>query len=172
MKKVLLAIFLISISCVNTKSEFHGLGELNIGTEFSSLPISKTFIKVMDDEFNINRFKLSDEIGYVSDLNVTTDKGKICEVKFSSNEETNIAELEKLFQNLKEEKVEKNKLIGVEENIEIKIYQTEDANIFVSVIQYKDKRFKNGQPYSKFSYIQKDAEKRNHNLTLKSIGKK
>ena len=125
----------------------------------------------MDDEFNSNRFKLSNEIGYVSDLNVTTAHGKISEVKFSSNEETNTAEVAKLFENLKEEKIEKDNLIGVDENIEIKMYHTEDKNIMVSVIQHKDKRFQNGQPYCEFSYFDQEAATKNHDFILKRIGK-
>lgn len=173
MKKALLSIaFLLGISCSDTKSEFKGLGELSIGTEFSSLPIAQSFTKVMDDEFFLNRFELSENIGSVSNLNVTTEKGKICEVKFSGNEATNTAELEKLFADLKEEKVDHNKLIGVEEGIIIKTYQTQDESIFVSVIEYQNKPLKNGQPYSEYSYIHKDAAARNHDLTLKSMGKK
>ncbi|MFN3968881.1 hypothetical protein [Flavobacterium sp.] len=171
-KALLLALGLLSISCVETKTEFKGLGDLSIGTEFSSLAIASSFTKVMDDEFFLNRFEVSEEIGAVSDLNVTTEKGKICEVKFSSNEATNTAELKEIFKALKEEKIDQNKLIGVEEGIVIKTYQTEDETIFVSVIEYQNKPLKNGQPYCEYSYIHKDAAARNHNLTLKSMGKK
>ncbi|MBF6640785.1 hypothetical protein IVB69_04790 [Flavobacterium sp. J49] len=171
-KTLLLALGLLSISCVETKNEFKGLGALSIGTEFSSLPMASSFTKVMDDEFNINRFELSKEIGSVSDLNVTTENGKISEVKFSSNEATNTAELEEMFKTLREEKIDQSKLIGVEEGIAIKTYQTEDKTIFVSVIQYPNRLLKNGQPYSEYSYIHKDAAARNHQLTLKSMGKK
>lgn len=162
MKKVLLAIFLVSISCGQNQADFHGLGGLNIGTNFTLLPISKDFRNVMEDEYYAQRFKLSEQIGSVSDLNITTDNGKISEVKFSSNEGTSIAELDRICKGLEEVKPDskmRNKLLS--ESFTSKGYITADEQIFLMVMQRRDQHTKNGLPIYEYSYISKDAFTKN-----------
>lgn len=157
-KQLLLAILVISVSCNKKATAFQGLGTLTIGTVFTSLPVSKTFTKVMDDEFNTKRFQLSNEIGLVSNLNVTIDHGKICEVTFYSNEETNITGLENVIKRLKEVEVDKKGLMNDDQtNTMISMYTSEDEEIIFFFIKHTDQLPKNGLPLYEVKYLQKDA---------------
>lgn len=173
MKKVLFLVTLLvlSLSCEKKTSDFKGVGELTIGQNFDSLPVSKSFRKVMDDEFFTNRFHLSDDIGMISNLNVSTINGKINQVKFSSTETTNMAEIEKITGSMVKEPMVDSKLekLVKNENIDLKMYKTADEKIFFSVLEYKDQKLKNGQPLYEFCYISKEAVLNNHKQIMKGI---
>jgi hypothetical protein len=116
--------------------------------------------------------KLSEEIGLVGDLNVSTDDDKISEVKFSNSESTNMSALEKVINNLEEAQLDKNVFNGkLNENLVVKMYNTKNENVYLSVLQDKNKRLKNGQPRYEFRYIHKEAAIKNYNLLMKRIGK-
>ena len=108
-------------------SEFRGFGGFDIDTDFASNHKPTEFRKIMPDEFYCTVYKLSDEIGKVSDLKDTTDKGKIIEVKFSSNENTNITEIQKQLKAL----IEKEKVFKTEIAV-FKTYATEKEDIFLA----------------------------------------
>jgi sporulation protein YlmC with PRC-barrel domain len=169
----LFAAFLVLISCENKPENFRGIGEFRIGENFSSSPVFRSFTKIMDDEFNARRYKLSDKIGYVSDLNITTDNGKISEVKFSNNEQTNVKELKKTFENLTEVKPDSiltafNKIFKVDE----KFYITKDSSILLSISSYQERSLGNGLQQIEYSYINRDASMKKMNETLKRLNVK
>jgi sporulation protein YlmC with PRC-barrel domain len=169
----LFAAFLVLISCENKPENFRGVGEFRIGENFISSPVFKSFTKIMDDEFNARRYKLSDKIGYVSDLNITTDNGKISEVKFSNNEQTNVKELKKTFENLTEVKPDSiltafNKIFKVDE----KFYITKDSSILLSISSYQERSLGNGLQQIEYSYINRDASMKKMNETLKRLNVK
>lgn len=172
-KSIILFIFIFALSCQENKTNFVGLGEIKIGENFASISNSDAFRKVSDGEFFTDRFHISDEIGFVSDINVTTFEDKICEVKFSNTEETNMAELKKVLESLEHKRMDQQltNLINIKD-YSVEIYTTKDENISFIVENHKDKNLKNGQPFYEFSYINKDAFMRNHEMTLKIIGKK
>jgi hypothetical protein len=173
MKKVLVLVILslLSLSCEKKATDFKGVGELTIGQNFDSLPASKSFRKVMNDEFFADRFKLSKALGLVGKLNVSTANGKINQVKFSNTEETNMAEVEKITAGLVEEKEVDSKLekLVKDQNIVLKMYKTPDEKIFFSVMQHKDQQLKNGQSVYEFCYFNEEAVQISHNLILKEI---
>jgi major membrane immunogen (membrane-anchored lipoprotein) len=167
----LFAAFLVLISCENKPENFRGVGEFRIGENFISSPVFKSFTKIMDDEFNARRYKLSDKIGYVSDLNITTEDGKITEVKFSSNEQTSVKELEKTFENLTEMKAPtKQKAFSKAYKMpDMKFYTTKDSSIFLSIISYQGRSLRNGRQQIEYSYISREATMKKINQTLKRL---
>src|SRR5690606_24045273 len=122
--------------------------------DFASLPISKNFTKVMENQFNTRRFHLSEKIGSVSDLNVMTENGKISEVSFNSNEETNISEVQRIYGNLI--RIETDSTLMNNLGLIMKFYHTPGEQILFSVTQYNDKPLKDNMPLFKYNY--KDAE--------------
>ena len=69
-KKFPLLLLLITLfSCnENDKTSFQGLGELKIGARFDSIPSFEQFEKVNENEFRIDKFEISKELGIVEDL--------------------------------------------------------------------------------------------------------
>src|SRR5574343_57912 len=95
MKKIYLLIVVLSFfSCQESKKEITGFGGFNIGSDLSTHEKFADFRNTMPDEYFCNSMQLSEAIGMVSNINITTEYGKITEVKFSTNEKTNIDEIQ------------------------------------------------------------------------------
>ena len=164
MKKLFLLPIILTLFSCESVTNFKGLGGFDIDTKFRSLKTNEPFTKTMEDNYNINSYKLSDEIGLVSDLNVTTKNDKIIEVRFLSNEKTNIAAIEKLCK----EVLHTNKKNKIENEWgTVKGYHTFDKNIFFADIEYKNKKLTNGQFQHEYKYSNKEAIKQNHELIMK-----
>lgn len=95
-KSTLLIFMLLSlISCKqSSKSSFHGFGELQIGARFDSIPSFKLFEKKSENEFELNKFEITEAIGYVENVVVVTEKGRIYEVSFSTGKFSNNSSIE------------------------------------------------------------------------------
>ena len=171
MKKliILLAIIYTVASCENRLEEGYGLGELKLGTTFASLPIFKKFEKILDDEYFLQEFKISDEIGNVSNVVVTTQNGKITEVTFSSTKETNIAELDNRYSQLIEQKFDTVTRIKMLRLPKTKYYITADSLAMACVTYQKETRRK-GTFENEYYYISKDAAMKKIVKTRKELG--
>jgi hypothetical protein len=80
---------------VSSNNDYLGVEGLKLGVVFDDLPISKLFIKRSDGHFHIARHPLAYQIGSVSDLTVETKNGKVCMIRFNTNDETDISALNK-----------------------------------------------------------------------------
>ena len=168
MKNLLLsAVFLILISCQGEKKEFSGIGEFEIGKNFLSMASSKNFRKVMDDEYNIQKYKISDEIGYVSDLNITTTNDKISQVTFRGNDQTNIAELEEICKTL----IPQNLNVTLLNEIKLRYYTSTDSSIFFTVTDY-EKSNRVRFPRYEYIHISKDSASNGNDELRKSLNVK
>lgn len=76
------------------KNSFKGIGELNIGSKFDSIPSYKFFTKVNENEYTLNEFEISKEIGILENLKVKTKKGKIYSVSFSKGKYSNSSDVD------------------------------------------------------------------------------
>ena len=155
MRKInLLMVLLALIACEKSSKELLGFGGLDIDTNFSSHEKYSNFRSTMPDEYYCNSLELSNDIGEVSNINVTTDKGKIIEVKFSSNKNTNIDNILNQFLKLNED----GKSIKFENDIAIfKTYSSKKENIFFTHIEYKNEAVKNRKSKHEFIYSNKKA---------------
>ncbi len=148
MKKILISsLILLLFSCQS--KPFKGIGGFELGTNFNSLPQSKNFEKGIGNQYILRgKFKLSEDVGSVSDLSVTIQNGKIVSVMFSSNENTDISEAEKAFDGLIPDRAEpvkgKYSLISV--------YRNKDKSIFAVIDVFKDLKLKNGEPQRNYYY--------------------
>ncbi|RZJ65342.1 MAG: hypothetical protein EOO50_14280 [Flavobacterium sp.] len=108
----------------------------------------------MKNEYNLPDYTIAD-IGPVSNLNVTTnDSGKIIEVKFRTNTETNVSKLKKQFEDLVQVEVPKLKS---SDPFTIKFYQSKDENIFIAETTHNSPNLKNGAPRQEYGYGNKEA---------------
>lgn len=167
MKKLFLIPIVLALFSCNSSTDFKGIGGFDIDSKFSSLKTDQPFVNTMEDNYNVSSYKLSDEIGFVSDLNITTKNDSIIEVRFLSNEQTNTAALEKLYKGMfknNEEKKFENELIILTS------YQTADENIFFADIEQKHKKLKNGQLQHEYKYSNKEAIKQDIALIKKMTG--
>ena len=155
---LLLALSIIFVSCESKPEKFEGFGEFRIGEDFRMLPDFKLFNNTFGEEYHIQRYMLSDEIGYVSNLNITTDNGKISEVQFSSSEETDVKELEKTFKNLVEIKLDSTKFPSLRQfkNSDMKFYTTKDSSLYFTLV-YQERSIENGLKKRKYTYVSKEG---------------
>ena len=175
MKKItsLLVVLMFAVSCEKSATDFKGFGALNIGETFAASSDSTVFRKIMDDEFYSDRFDLSKDIGIVSDLSVSTDNGKISEVKFLNTDETNSAELEKVLATMKYIKIDEameKRMDGPE--MDMKMYTSLDENVLLTVVKHPKKKLKSGSPVYEYNYISKAAVEKNREKLMKRIGAK
>lgn len=137
MKKILFYFFIILIvSCKEKRRNFYGIGEIKLDSTFKNLPSAKLFTKQSNEEYKIDSFKLTNEIGFVNNLIVKTDDEKIYDVSFDCNKMTNISSLDNLMKNF-----EKYNLVQNIENksLPVQFYQLSDGNlIFSKAITKKD----------------------------------
>lgn len=130
MKKFSLLIAVLAIvSCHQESVQFNGFGGFDLGKDFASLPNAKAFVEVMDGEFNLPEYTLSDDIGSVNNLHIITHAGKIIEVSFTANSRTNVAEVKKAFQGMI--------LFGAHEPSKtdkdsFRVFHTKDSTVFMS----------------------------------------
>ncbi|NMH27844.1 hypothetical protein [Flavobacterium silvaticum] len=163
----LLVLLLVVSACEQKTKSFHGFGGLDIGADFKSLPNAKDFTQIMEDEYNIARYKLSDEIGVVSNLNISTENGKISEVRFVSTDETHTATIEKVTQQL----VRINTKTPIKLDF-IDFYNSADKKIFF--VREKGQGLKSGNAgnQTKYSYFDEKAIIRNGDIIQRNIGMK
>lgn len=158
-------------SCNKETSNFNEIGDIKIGEKFSSIPNYKSFRKVMENEFFIEKYELSNDIGEVNRLNVSTENDTIIEVKFSSSEETNINKIEKSFSNFIEEKIDLKKLqLPSIDETPMRFFKSKDEKMFLVVRENKYNLLKNGKPSIEYHYSNTDAIEKNRILTAKMIG--
>src|SRR5690606_32266833 len=67
---------------------FSGFGTLIIGKEFQSLEIAKNLKRSPDKSWYNKNIKISEDIGYVTDLHVWLYEGKIYKVDFTGEDYT------------------------------------------------------------------------------------
>lgn len=86
MKNTLFVLLLIILfSCkMEDKNPFTGLGELKIGAQFDSIPSYSFYKKERENEYVLNKFEISKELGILEDLKIKTQNGKIYSVEFST----------------------------------------------------------------------------------------
>jgi hypothetical protein len=127
MKKIALCVILIFlISCDDKARNFDGIGEIKLGGNFESLSSSKLFKKLSENEYKIDSFKLSNEIGYVKNLVVKLEEGVIYDVSFNNSKTTNISAIDSLIQDF-----DKYSLIKIAENksTPIQIVEKSDGDV-------------------------------------------
>jgi len=154
MKKCyLLMVLLALLSCQESQKEINGFGGFDIGSDLSSHEKFADFRNTMPDEYFCNTIKLSEVIGPVSNLSITTENGKIIEVKFSTNENTNIGNIHKQLETLK--KAEKE--VNFKNEFKFKSYTTTNKEILFMTIENKNELMKNGKPKQEIIYSNKKA---------------
>lgn len=157
MKKLpllLLVVVLSLVACTQSSKELSGFGGFDIDSKLADLDQAAQFRNTMPDEYYCHALKLSDAIGEVSAMNVTTEHGKIIDVKFSSTEKTNLDAIQKALAAL-----EKNGKVLKFDNAlaSFATYSNKDETIFFVDIAYKGENLKNGKPKHEFSYSNKKA---------------
>ncbi|SHN18566.1 hypothetical protein [Flavobacterium xinjiangense] len=139
--KIIYLIFILTffIGCNDKTRNFEGIGQIKLGSNFDSLPSSKLFKNHSGNEYTIDSFKLSNEIGFVKNLNIKTDNGIIYDVSFNNSETTNISAIDSLMKNF-----HKFNLINIAENKSspIQIFEETDGVVDFSKIVTKN----NSQP--------------------------
>ncbi|WP_324690408.1 hypothetical protein [Flavobacterium cheonhonense] len=152
MKKCyLLMVLLALISCQESQKEINGFGGFDIGSDLSSHEKFAALRNTMPDEYYCNSIKLSEAIGEVSNLSITTENGKIIEVKFSSSENTNIDNIQKQLKTLKKA----GKEVNFNNELNFKSYTTIDKKILFMAMENKNELLKNGKPKQEFIYSNK-----------------
>ncbi|RYG28522.1 MAG: hypothetical protein EOO01_39625 [Chitinophagaceae bacterium] len=152
---------LLFVSCSQPK-QFHGFAGLDIGADFTSMPVASGFTKTMDDEFNIERFDLGQGIGEVRNLNVSVCEGKICEVRFQSTPKSNKMLIENVTKTMKELKLPE--FAGP-----LKFFVgTDDRILFVMNDDYSA-GLKKIKPSKSYFYQSSDHFKSQHNYKSKPL---
>lgn len=141
------------LSCQESQKEINGFGGFDIGSDLSSHEKFAALRNTMPDEYFCNTIKLSEAIGMVSNLSITTENGKIIEVKFSTNENTNINNIQKQLETLK--KAEKE--VNFKNEFKFKSYTTINKEILFMTIKNKNELLKNGKPKQEIIYSNKKA---------------
>ena len=144
-------VLLAFISCQESQKEINGFGGFDIGSDLSSHEKFAALRNTMPDEYYCNSIKLSEAIGEVSNLSITTENGKIIEVKFSSNENTNIDNIQKQLETLKKA----GKEVNFNNELNFKSYTTIDKKTLFMAIENKNELLKNGKPKQEFIYSNK-----------------
>ena len=130
----LLLILITLVSCDNNdKTSFQGLGEFKIGVKFDSIPSSGLFDKINDNEFRLNKFEISKEIGFVEDLIVKVENGEIYEVEFSSGEYTDNFIIDQKLKNGAKESYNSD-----DGGMEYTSYKSNNGKVEISRMELKD----------------------------------
>lgn len=132
MKKILLYIVdFIFISRQEKQRNFYGFGEIKLDTVFKNVSSARNFKKLSKGEFQIDTFKLSEEIGVVKNLKVKIKNEKIYDVSFDCTETTDVHFIDLSMEKLTELK----SLNNVEnESLPVQFYQQSDGNVIFSKI--------------------------------------
>jgi hypothetical protein len=113
--------------------------------------------------------QLSEAIGMVSNINITTEYGKITEVKFSTNEKTNIDEI----QNQLNTKAKYWKDLKFQDDTGIfKAYTTSNDDIIFVDFESKNELSKNEKAKHEFSYSNKNEIENNNKLVKSFLNRK
>ena len=161
MKKIYLFIlFLTLFSCQKSEKEISGFGGFNIGSDLSSHQKFADFRNTMPDEYYCNSIQLSDAIGMVSNVSITTENGKIIEVRFVTNEQTNIDKIQKQLETLNSTK----EAVNFKDEFFFKSYTTNKDEIVFIDIENKNELMKNGKAKHEFNYSNKKAIENNNKL--------
>ena len=170
MKKCYLLMALLALlSCQESQKEINGFGGFDIGSDLSSHKKFADFRNTMPDEYYCNSMKLSDEIGPVFNLSITTENGKIIEVKFSTNEKTNIDEI----QNQLNTKAKYWKDLKFQDDTGIfKAYTTSNDDIIFVDFESKNELSKNGKAKHEFSYSNRNEIENNNKLVKSFLNRK
>lgn len=170
MKKIyLLIVVLTFFSCQESKKEITGFGGFNIGSDLSTHEKFADFRNTMPDEYFCNSMQLSEAIGMVSNINITTEYGKITEVKFSTNEKTNIDEI----QNQLNTKAKYWKDLKFQDDTGIfKAYTTSNDDIIFVDFESKNELNKNGKAKHEFSYSNRNEIENNNKLVKSFLNRK
>lgn len=161
MKKIYLLIVAFTLfSCQKTEKEITGFGGFDIGSDLSSHEKFADFRNTMPDEYFCNALQLSDEIGTVSNISITTENGKIIEVRFVTNEQTNIDKIQKQLETLNGA----NEAVNFRDEFFFKSYTTNKNEIVFIDIENKNELMKNGKAKHEFNYSNKKAIENNNKL--------
>jgi hypothetical protein len=130
MKRILYAIlFLVFTSCgSNTKDNFRGFGELQIGSQFDSIPSRKLFEKISENHYQLNKYELTKSIGFVEAVDVYVVNNRIYEVNFNTGDYTKYADIRKCTSMLTETEFSKKNTERTNQII-VKEYTTENSEI-------------------------------------------
>ena len=156
------------LSCQESKKEINGFGGFDIGSDLSSHKKFADFRNTMPDEYFCNSIELSKAIGMVSNINITTENGKIIEVRFVTNENTNIDKIRKQLETLNSTE----EAVNFRDEFLFKSYTSNKNEIVFIDIENKNELMKNGKAKHEFNYSNKKAIENNNkliNTILKNI---
>jgi hypothetical protein len=125
----------VCFSCVPEDEDFRGLDPLLLGQDFSKVCPKAVFRKVMDDEYFAETFEVEKGVGTLYNVNVTTVKGKISEVRFSTGKGTHRAALNTVMRQLDQVDLGKAALqLMAKQHVVLRAYVSRDTktNFFVS----------------------------------------
>ncbi|MBD3582580.1 hypothetical protein [Flavobacterium selenitireducens] len=141
------------IGCDRQPAEFNGLGGIDLGADFSSIADSKSFTKIMENEYFITDYEMGDGIGPVSRLSVTTNQsGKIIAAKFLQDERTDYGQIEKRVAGL----TAFNVPFKVPAGTDFKIFVNADTTVLLSKVKSGHKVFSSGLPRWEYGYSNKE----------------
>lgn len=168
MKKIILTLAIIGfLSCNREPKTFNGIGEFQLGKDFSSVESSKDFQPTMAGEFNLPEAEFPGQIGKVANLNVSVADGKIVEVSFRTTANSNSEAIEKTFKPTL--KLIKEMPIGSEGKAVMRFYASEADSVMVAETEYFDQTMSNAQHPRHYSYINAQGAKRKHEFTQNLI---
>jgi len=99
MKKIsLLFITILLLSCNSKPRNFEGIGEIKLGKNFNSLTKSKFFKRIKENEYKIDRIKISEQVGFVKNLTIKLENSQIYDVSFESTKSTNNSVIDSLME--------------------------------------------------------------------------
>lgn len=130
--------FLIIASCNREPKDFKGFGQLELGSEFGTLANDFAFDSSIPNEHFISEMDLSDGLGKVANVNITTREGKISEVRFTTTPSTNAGEFQKILSGLDTLGMP-GQMSAVVRATKVRAYLEKKDSIFVAVTE-KDKR--------------------------------
>jgi len=148
------------LSCQESKKEITGFGGFDIGSDLSSHKKFADFRNTMPDEYFCNSIELSKAIGMVSNINITTENGKIIEVRFVTNEHTNIDKIRKQLETLNSTE----EAVNFRDEFLFKSYTSNKNEIVFIDIENKNELMKNGKAKHEFNYSNKKAIENNNKL--------
>jgi hypothetical protein len=168
---LLFTFYLVLSSCEDKPVKASGFGDLTLGAEFESLALYKDFEKVLENEYHNPYYKISDEIGYVANVYITTNNGNINEVKFESTKDTDTAELERMYGKLIEQKLDTLRHFKNLTLPNMKFYISADTTTLYSIVYQQEGRRK-GTYYNEYRYTSTDAAIKQVAETRKQLGLK
>ena len=136
MRKFFLGFIIISLfGCKEKNRNFYGIGEFKLDTEFKNLSSAKLFRSISKNVSKADSLKISEEVGFVKNLIVKTDNGKIYAVEFDCSDSTNIFAIDSLMKDFE-------KYNSINNNTEnnstpIQINQLSDGNVILQKSRQK-----------------------------------